>query len=137
MTPVKADLPCVQTVNLAEMRKRLPSRKTIQSYGMTEADAMDLFKKQNFKCNNCKRDENWPTKKGIKRPFEIDHDHKTGKVRVILCTPCNQLQGTIEAGRQTPKSMVQAYKTLLEHGADFLEKDKIQSILTIIDTYLK
>lgn len=53
-------------------------------YGISFDDALRMFDKQNGKCLICGDDMH----KG-KRGFCIDHDHKTGKVRGILCSNCN------------------------------------------------
>ena len=49
-----------------------------------------LIKKQNGKCLICKQT---PKPDSMGRQFSVDHDHKTGKVRGILCAHCNSLLG--------------------------------------------
>lgn len=49
------------------------------SYGLTFEDREKLIKDQNSKCLIC----------GEKKKLIIDHDHKTGKVRGLLCNDCN------------------------------------------------
>lgn len=39
---------------------------------------------QDFKCAIC----NLP-QSSVKRRFDVDHDHKTGKIRGLLCASCN------------------------------------------------
>ena len=53
-------------------------------YGMTLEDYDDLLKAQNFKCAICFTDK--PT--GKWKVFTVDHCHKTGKVRGLLCNEC-------------------------------------------------
>lgn len=51
-----------------------------------------MFAEQNGLCKICKRDqEHAPHKR-----FCIDHCHVTGKIRGLLCEPCNHLLGDIE-----------------------------------------
>jgi len=47
--------------------------------------ASEMIKKQDCKCYICKRELNLGT-----NLYAIDHDHKTMKVRKILCGQCNQ-----------------------------------------------
>jgi hypothetical protein len=62
--------------------------------GMTESDFQNLLKEQDGKCSICQR-AIYPafgmSGQRIKRELwaNIDHCHKTGFVRGILCTPCN------------------------------------------------
>jgi hypothetical protein len=49
------------------------------------------LKEQKHCCAICKRPQS-----AQKRPFSVDHDHKTNKPRGILCTRCNVALGAIE-----------------------------------------
>lgn len=54
-------------------------------YGMSISDYDTMLKKQNGKCAICRR-------KNLSRRyrhFHIDHDHKTKRVRGLLCHTCN------------------------------------------------
>ena len=46
-----------------------------------------MLKKQNYKCKICGNNET--TRKNNR--LDVDHDHKTGKVRALLCSHCNIL----------------------------------------------
>lgn len=51
-------------------------------YGLTLEDFAALSESQGGGCAICKKvSEN--------RTLHVDHDHNTGKVRGLLCTPCN------------------------------------------------
>jgi len=52
-------------------------------YGIDTKQFDAIFESQNKTCAIC-RDEN-----KTKRSFHVDHDHKTGRVRGILCYRCN------------------------------------------------
>lgn len=55
-------------------------------YGLTQQNYDDLLKKQMSCCAICKT--NKATKKGGN--FPVDHCHKTGKIRGLLCHLCNR-----------------------------------------------
>ena len=65
-----------------------------------DADAhAALLKSQNGKCAACERTD--PGPKG----WIVDHDHKTGKVRGIVCHKCNVVIGSIERNAYTIKKL--------------------------------
>ena len=66
--------------------------KLKNKYGMTPEDYDRIFSAQKGKCAICLTDDY--LKKN--RHYNIDHDHKTGKVRGLLCNKCNQNIGIIE-----------------------------------------
>jgi hypothetical protein len=70
-----------------------------KKYGITQFHFSEMFKEQEGKCKICSSEMNFmngtPTK-GVKRSGSdccIDHDHKTGKVRGLLCFHCNTALG--------------------------------------------
>lgn len=54
------------------------------TYGLTVQDLEDLKEKQYHRCLICDRHE-----KELNHIFRVDHDHKTGKIRGLLCHNCN------------------------------------------------
>lgn len=64
------------------------NRKFMQ-YGITETDYNTLFDKQGGVCAICKQPETQGT-------LPIDHNHKTGKIRGLLCHKCNRAIGSLQ-----------------------------------------
>lgn len=60
-------------------------------YGITKERYEAMVAEQNAKCAICSTD----FAEFSKRPF-VDHDHSTGKVRALLCGPCNVKVGYVE-----------------------------------------
>lgn len=59
----------------------LTDKRIRKRYGITLEDYRSMYEKQNGRCAICK--------KVWHRSLFIDHDHSTGKVRGLLCQPCN------------------------------------------------
>ena len=59
-----------------------------RKYGITLKDYYLLLEKQNYKCAICGSDN--PKRDKF---FCVDHDHKTGEVRGLLCFICNTSLG--------------------------------------------
>ncbi len=63
----------------------------MKRYGMTLADYEALLSKQGSRCAICLSHES-ENHKGL----FVDHDHKTGKVRGLLCSRCNLALGHVK-----------------------------------------
>ena len=61
--------------------------KLRRKYGMSQSMYVELLSKQNGVCAICKQDC-MP-----RRNFDIDHCHKTGRIRGLLCRRCNLALG--------------------------------------------
>ena len=59
-------------------------------YGMTLDQFNTMFEKQDRRCALCKSD------KSDGKNFVVDHCHKTGKIRGILCSYCNRALGMLK-----------------------------------------
>jgi hypothetical protein len=62
-------------------------------YSLTRTQQIALLEQQNNKCQICNKVVELFA--GPKGGF-VDHDHKTGEVRGILCNRCNTIVGGIE-----------------------------------------
>jgi len=58
-----------------------------RSYGLSKDDYWMLWAEQGGMCAICGKSD-------IK--LSVDHDHKTGKIRGLLCQPCNLILGHVE-----------------------------------------
>lgn len=74
-------------------------------YGLTPEEYDELLGRQNRVCAICGNPE-------ANRNMAVDHDHETGKVRGILCGPCNRKLGVLEN-----EDFVSAAKLYLERNA--------------------
>lgn len=75
-------------------RKRLAARRwwMKKKFGMTQETYNSMCVKQNNLCAICTKEAR-PLKGDIRFPLQIDHDHKTGVVRELLCHKCNTILG--------------------------------------------
>jgi len=65
-----------------------------QSYGVDAQRYQDMLAAQNGCCAICKKQETAPDKANGKiKNLAVDHDHKTGAVRALLCSTCNRAIG--------------------------------------------
>lgn len=74
---------CIFSLNIKNKYKGLN--------GLDDYDRMLV--EQEGKCGMCKTTQNNTTRNGKIKRFNIDHCHKTGKVRKLLCSFCNSLLG--------------------------------------------
>lgn len=79
-------------------------------YGISWDEWLDLYNSQEGKCPICSRFcPIHPKSKG--QGFAVDHCHTTGRVRSLLCIPCNSAIGQLQ---EDPEIMKRAI-TYVEH----------------------
>jgi hypothetical protein len=71
-----------------EKRKLYTRNSRIRAYGIEPETYYEMLKQQGNSCAICNGTS--------KRAMSIDHDHKTGKVRGLLCDSCNLSLGHLE-----------------------------------------
>lgn len=113
---------CVEVFPREEFRTKAGNRKTYckscsitwfknnryrVKYGITTAEVEAMLKAQDHKCAIC--GEVWTGGNG--GSLHLDHDHKTDKIRGMLCTMCNTSTGKF---KDSP--------AVLRAAADYLER---------------
>ena len=76
--------------NRRDNPRDVKSRKLKSTYGITLIELESILEKQHHKCAICKINFDYTSQ--AKGPH-IDHDHKSGKLRMVLCRFCNNLLG--------------------------------------------
>ena len=72
-------------------------KHTLRKFGMSLDDYETLLEKQGGVCVICQKPETAKSRLDHKpRRLAIDHDHKTGRVRGLLCMRCNNRLGWFE-----------------------------------------
>ena len=78
-------------------------------YGITPRQYKELLAKQKGCCAVCGTSKN--PRKGHEDRMVVDHDHRTGKTRGLLCHRCNIVAGMIESDFTTALKII-GYITL-------------------------
>lgn len=71
-------------------RKHQSKKDALKIYNLTIEKFLLLVKKQNNKCAICSNGETNKHKNGLIKNLSVDHCHKTGKIRGLLCGNCNR-----------------------------------------------
>lgn len=67
-----------------------------RSYGLTLKEYTDLFNYQSGYCLGCSRHQD-----NLNHKLNVDHNHKTGEIRGLLCIGCNRALGFVEENTHT------------------------------------
>lgn len=89
-----------------ENRQKWRHGNFMKKYGLSAAEVDAMKVAQQFKCAVCKSDM---------RPLNLDHDHRTGKIREMLCSPCNRGLGHFG---DSPQLLSEAIKYLIRHSGN-------------------
>ena len=96
-----------------------------RDYGISYSEYAKMSDAQNGVCASCKCPETM-IRKGVVQWLSVDHDHKTGAVRGLLCHACNYGLGAF--GDDPAK---------LRAAADYLERHKQLSEAPLPDNVVK
>jgi hypothetical protein len=72
------------------------------TYGITPEEFSTLLARQGGACAICRS----PDPRGTKT-MQVDHDHKTGAIRGLLCHPCNTALGMFGDNAETLRAAVE------------------------------
>ena len=95
-----------QVVNIREYQKgyREKNRETLaakqreRTFGISHAEYAEFHQKQNGVCAICFKPET-AIRNGKVKSLAVDHCHKTGKIRGLLCSDCNTGIGKLKEDR--------------------------------------
>ncbi len=88
-------------------------------YGINEAQYELMLKSQNGVCAICNQPETMKKYSRI-QALSVDHDHKTFKIRGLLCNKCNRKLGVLE----DEEFMKKAAKYLEQHNEEYAKDSK-------------
>lgn len=93
-----------------------------KAYGISHAQYESMFAAQQGRCAICGGEDpkSLPSAHHKNGRFHVDHDHATGKVRALLCAPCNLGIGSF---RDDPGLLVAAIAYLQRHATSKPTKD--------------
>lgn len=80
-----------------------------RAYGISVEEYEALVFIQKGSCAICKR----PCK--TNKALSVDHDHKTGKIRGLLCQACNSALGFMEDSIDNIENMIKYLKKFISH----------------------
>lgn len=97
-------------------RARAHENHVKRVFGLSDGEYARLLAAQGGVCFLCRR------AKGLNKKLPVDHDHKTGRIRGLLCNPCNQMLGH---GRDDVDFFRRVIAYLLNPPASWVGLDKV------------
>lgn len=91
--------------------KACRKQESLRQYGLTLESYDKLLQEQNGVCKICYTND--PRGQSTAGRFYVDHNHKTGKVRGLLCNDCNTAIGLL---KDSPLITNNALQYLLKEG---------------------
>lgn len=82
-----------------------------KKYGLSVEDYQTLFDKQDGKCACCSTRLNIVKSNNGHDTACVDHNHKTGKVRGLLCNHCNRALGLLKEDAEVMKKLISYLET--------------------------
>lgn len=99
---------------MAERQEAAHGQYVERTYGISSEEYKALYASQGGRCAICRRAT------GAARRLAVDHNHKTGEVRGLLCKPCNRY-GLGMFARDDPE--------VFDRAADYLRNPPARKVL--------
>ena len=96
-----------QKANPERVKRQQKDSTLRRKYGISLDEYKRMCIAQDGKCAIC------PSKSGI---LNVDHDHKTGKVRKLLCNRCNRVLGILEEDEKLILSVLDYVRANSDNG---------------------
>jgi len=88
-----------------EKQKQRSFKNNLKKYGITPEDYKTLLEQQQGRCKICSSSEVSRSRSSYN--LFVDHDHKTGKVRGLLCHHCNMGLGHFKDDTKSLKKAIE------------------------------
>ena len=98
---------CDKRLPKERLQKRWRKARLKNKYGLTNEMCLAMWEGQGRKCHICRGPISFSKGKG--RSACIDHDHKTGAVRGLLCPTCNSSLGFFEKYREAAEAYLKSF----------------------------
>ena len=98
--------------NKEQARATTRSRNLRKDFGLTENEYAALLEKQNGVCAICDQPER-AHRNGVPNRLSVDHCHRTGAIRGLLCHACNRALGLFDDNIERMES---AFRYLTAEG---------------------
>jgi hypothetical protein len=102
---------CKNTDGLHYHCKACRKAESLKQYGLTLESYDELLQEQGGVCKICLTDD--PRGQSKAGRFYVDHNHRTGQVRGLLCNDCNTAIGLL---KDSPAIAEVAHQYLLREG---------------------
>lgn len=105
-----------------ERKKKIYARKRAGNLGLSIEEMENLFKAQGYKCAICETQE--PQEKSGVNGWNVDHCHKTKKLRFILCNHCNRGLGAFKdmpSLMRKAADVLEAYQNQGDHPVEAID----------------
>jgi hypothetical protein len=84
----KEKIKAIKKKEYLKNKNRYIDRVLYRKYGISLEEYNTMLKIQNYRCFICNKHQDECSKN-----LAVDHNHKTGKVRKLLCRECNSILG--------------------------------------------
>ena len=117
------------TTTKSGKKEKIRESNLKQRYNLSIEEYENLLRSQNGQCKICKA-----TKNKSNRRLSVDHCHKSGKIRGLLCNHCNVAIGML---KDNPELLKQAISYLKDSNETFINRyrNKLKARYDMVCSY--